>query len=231
MSGEITTNSVILQSRLTAADTLINNDLPGIPGFAMFEVSADKSFTNPMRTEFLEAISDNDFIVKKKISGLKANTNYYYQVRFGENMDDLEKSEPGTFKTLPGANNSSKVSFVVVTGMNYYHFHYGKYNRDEAYTGSDKELGYPALVAINSLKPNYFIGTGDNVYFDHPAKSGFDKAVKAGNNPHPGRFGGVEVTDEIGMRKKYHVQFIQQRYKDLFANVGTYWEKTTMITD
>jgi len=114
---------------------------------------------------------------------------------------------------------------VVVTGMNYYHFHYGKYNRDKAYSGSDKELGYPALVAIKSLNPDYFIGTGDNVYFDHPAKNGFDKAVERGDNPHPGKFGGEEVTDEAGMRKKYHVQFMQQRFKDLFANVGTYWEK------
>jgi alkaline phosphatase/alkaline phosphatase D len=225
MSGEITTNSVILQTRLTVADTLINNDLPGIHGFARFELSTNKNFTNPIQTEFLEAIPENDFIVKKKVSALAANTNYYYRIIFGENKNDLEKSEPGTFKTLPGADSTSKVSFVVVTGMNYYHFHYGNYNGDKAYTGSDKELGYPALVAIKSLSPDYFIGTGDNVYFDHPAEIGFDKAVERGDNPHPGRFGGKEVTNETGMRKKYHVQFIQQRYKDLFANVGTYWEK------
>ncbi|HKJ79036.1 MAG TPA: hypothetical protein VKA10_05850 [Prolixibacteraceae bacterium] len=60
MSGEITTNSVILQSRLTATDTLINNDLPGIHGFARFEVATDENFTNPIRTEFVEAIAENE---------------------------------------------------------------------------------------------------------------------------------------------------------------------------
>ena len=33
------------------------------------------------------------------------------------------------------------------------------------------------------------------------------------------------MKDEKGMRQKYHVQFIQQRFKDLFASMGTYWEK------
>ena len=225
MSGEISANSVILQSRLTQSDTLINNDLSGIHGIAMFEISEDSDFTNSINTKLQEAIPENDFIIKKKISGLKSNTKYYYRILFGENKDNLVDSESGTFRTLPGADNSAKVSFAVVTGMNYYHFHYGKYNRDKAYTGNDKELGYPALVAIKSLNPDYFIGTGDNVYFDHPAKSGFDKAAKRGDNPHPGRFGGVEVTDEVGLRQKYHVQFMQQRFKDLFAQVGTYWEK------
>ena len=31
-----------------------------------------------------------------------------------------------------------------------------------------KLLGYPALVSILKLKPDYFVGTGDNVYYDGP---------------------------------------------------------------
>jgi alkaline phosphatase/alkaline phosphatase D len=109
--------------------------------------------------------------------------------------------------------------------MNYYHFHYGNYARSQAYIGEDKHLGYPALQSILSLKPDYFIGTGDNVYFDHPNENNFQNSLNRGRDPHPGGYGGKEVTDERGMRRKYHEQFFQARYKDLFTEVATYWEK------
>ena len=131
----------------------------------------------------------------------------------------------GTFKTHQGADGEDTISFVVVTGMNYYHFHYGKYDRTKAYSGSDKNLGYPALAAIKDLNPDYFIGTGDNVYFDHPNQTGYNRAIQAGKDPHPGGYSGIEVTDESGMRRKYHEQFVQPRFKELFKQTATYWEK------
>ena len=36
----------------------------------------------------------------------------------------------------------------------------------EPYSGPDKHLGYPALVSILKVKPDFFVGTGDNVYYD-----------------------------------------------------------------
>ena len=38
-------------------------------------------------------------------------------------------------------------------------------------------------------------------------------------------FNGMEVVDEKGMRRKYHLQFNQPRFHDLFKQMGTYWEK------
>jgi alkaline phosphatase/alkaline phosphatase D len=35
----------------------------------------------------------------------------------------------------------------------------------------------------------------------------------------------MEAKDESGIRKKYHVQFCQPRFKTLFSELGTYWEK------
>lgn len=225
MSGEATPSSIILQSRLTVADTLINGDLPGKAGSGMFQVALNSNFENPINSELIKALPKNDFIVKKKIEGLKAGTKYHYRLQFGTEDQPLYTSETGTFKTLQGSDNDDKVSMAVVTGMNYYHFHFGNYNRNKVYTGNDKALGYPALKSILTLRPDYFVGTGDNVYFDHPNKNNFDKAVAAGKNPHPGRYGGSEVLDEVGMRRKYHEQFVQPRFKDLFREVSTYWEK------
>jgi alkaline phosphatase D len=225
MAGEITETSVILQTRLTASDTLVQDDLPGKEGWVAFELDTSVNFDSPVRTEVMEALADHDYIVKEKVTGLQPNTTYRYRVFYGPGPGQLNVGPAGTFRTLAGREISAPVSFVVVTGMNYYHFHYGNYNRDLAYSGPDKALGYPALEAIANLNPDYFIGTGDNVYFDHPNSVNFDRALRAGNHPSPGRFDGKAATDEEGIRKKYHVQFCQPRYRALFSRLGTYWEK------
>lgn len=225
MAGEVTSTSVILQSRLTVSDTLIDGDLMGKQGIGMFQLDLDSTFNNPINSNTIKALAINDYIVKTKVTGLKAGMKYFYRLKFGPDSISQFTSETGSFNTLPGPNANKKVSFAVTTGMNYYHFYFGRYESAKAYSGSDRKLGYPALEAIKALKPDYFIGTGDNVYFDHPNTKNFDKAVKAGKNPHPGRYGGTEVVDEIGIRRKYHEQFIQPRFRDLFKNLGTYWEK------
>ena len=107
-----------------------------------------------------------------------------------------------TFKTLDGPEASTEVSFVAVTGMNYHRFHHAP---NRAYTDPDKDLGYPALETILESKPDFFVATGDNVYYDIPYEGRAETAA--------------------GMRKKWHEQLVQPRYVDLFAEVPTYWEK------
>lgn len=224
--GEITPASAILQTRLTASDTLIDGELPGIGGMVRFVVSetADLDF-NRMASPWMSAKNASDFIVKYQFDELDANTRYYYQVEYGSDSSQPQISRMGTFRTNAGPKIAAPISFAVVTGMNYYHFHYGKYDSTLRYTGADKALGFPALETITRFSPDYFIGTGDNVYFDHPAPGGMKGAIKKGKGALPGLFGGDLVTDEAGMRRKYHVQFVQPRFKDLFLQVGTYWEK------
>lgn len=225
MSGEPTSISIILQSRLTTTDTLIRGDIQGANGIGRFELSSKSHFENPQFSDWLAADAKSDFILKYKFNDLDPATTYYYRLHYGENEEDQHASQAASFKTLPGAALSSETSFVVVTGMNHYHFHYGKYKRANAYSGEDKALGYPALKSILDLSPDFFIGTGDNVYFDHPNERGYLSAVKKGDDPHPGGYEGKEVIDETGMRRKYHEQFAQQRFIDLFQSVPTYWEK------
>ena len=161
-------------------------------------------------TSWQLAQAENDFIVKIQQKNLSPGTKYYYQSEYGISGTYTKFDEIQSFTTLPGRSSEQEVSFVVVTGMNYSKFHYGnngtKTNHGEGlYTGPDKNLGYPALASITKLKPDYFIGTGDNVYYDHP------KDPRA-------------VTIEE-MRQKWHEQFQQARYVELFRNIGTYWEK------
>lgn len=226
MSGEVTDQSVILQTRLTASDTLIDRDVPGQTGVVKFVLGTEEQLSKPdVQTDWLPADSTADYIVKAKITGLQPDQRYYYRALYGTDPDHARESPAATFRTNPGPESAAPVSFVVVTGMNYYHFHYGNYHGPDRYQGADKHLGYPALEAIAKLSPDYFIGTGDNVYFDHPAKVDYDRALARGKQPLPGLFDGEAVTTEAGMRRKYHVQFVQPRFRDLFRQVGTYWEK------
>jgi alkaline phosphatase/alkaline phosphatase D len=78
------------------------------------------------------------------------------------------------------------------------------YRGARAYKGPDRTLGYPALKAILDAKPDFFVGTGDNVYYD----SGPKHAQKPED-----------------MRRFWHEQFVQPRMVDLMGQVTSYWEK------
>ena len=198
IAGEVTTTSVILQSRLTVGSELVEGDLAGAEGTARFEVATTSGFTDAFETAWLAATPDYDFIVKTTVDGLSPGTRYYYRLIYGPGQDLVRTGPTRTFETLDGAEVASEVSFVVVTGMRYNAF-------QNAYEGPDKQLGYPALETILDLRPDFFVATGDNVYYDVPLQA-------AAKTP-------------AELRKKWHEQFVQPRYADLFAEVPTYWEK------
>ena len=206
MAGEVTQNSVLLQSRLTYGLSPIAEDVPGSPGFGCFEISKFPDFRNSFTTEPIKAVPETDFIIKTKVTELNPGTRYYYRLLFGENKNLTQAGNRCTFKTWPERTMPEKVTFAVVTGMNYNKFYFGVDSAgNRAYQGEDKHLGYPGLAAILMKKPDFFVGTGDNVYYDVPA-----------NN---------RAQSKAELRKKWHQQFIQPRFIKLFANIPAYWEK------
>ncbi len=210
MAGEVTQTSVILQSRLTSVAKLTDGDVPGMAGVARFELSERDDFRSARMTDWLKAEPENDFIVKVKVDGLNPATRYYYRLIFGADRDSVQTGETCSFRTLQGRESTDEVSFVVVTGMNYMSFHYGKVKKGKrtgvgAYRGENKHLGFPALATMLKKKPDFFVGTGDNVYYDS----------------HDDR----EATELKDLRRKWHEQFVQPRFVELFRHVPTYWEK------
>ena len=210
MAGEVSPTSVILQSRLTSVAKLTDGDLAGVAGTARFEWSTHEDFRSSRMTNWIQATPENDFIVKVQIDELQPATKYYYRLLFGATREAIQTGPTCSFQTLQGATGTDEVSFVVVTGMNYMSFHYGKVKQGKrtgqgAYQGADKQLGFPALATIANMKPNFFVGTGDNVYYDS----------------HDDR----EATELVDLRRKWHEQFAQPRFVELFRHVPTYWEK------
>jgi len=209
MVGEVSETTAILQSRLTSTNPYQDTaweGVRGVKGWAYFEIADNEDFDNPRQTEWLEGSPFTDFIVKTKVWNLLPAQRYHYRLKYGPLKTNLHTSDAATFRTLGGRTEAAGYSLAVVTGMNYSFFHHVGGGNRPPYSGPDKHLGYPALESILKLKPDFFIGTGDNVYYDHPG--------------HRGR---AQTQHEL--RKKHHEQYSQQRFVDLFPTVGTYWLK------
>lgn len=232
MAGEVTRSSVILQSRLTQGASYIRGDIQGSSGIACFEIAEERDFKKAIRTKWLDAVPEYDFIIKQKVTGLKPGTQYFYRLLFAPELSRIKIGETCTFRTHDNPEEERDCSFVVVTGMHFHYFHYGVAELKEttvreeereadtpsfeslygisgkkrlAWENSEMSLGYPSLKTILHMKPDFFVGTGDNVYYDEPLATA------------------AQTQEEL--RKKFHEQFSQPRYIDLFAQVPTYWEK------
>jgi alkaline phosphatase D len=215
--GEVTDQSALVQVRLTKSETLVDGDVPGAHGFVEFVVqAADENSPREPTRQVVEATAERDFIARAALDNLSPGQEYLCKTRIGPSRDDLHPGPEARFKTHPGKDGAEAVRFVVVTGMNYAKFH-GDNRIDRrqhlienntdlapAYNKPDKHLGYPALETLARLRPDFFVGTGDNVYYDTP------------KDPR------AQTLEE--MRRKWHEQWVQPRYRKLFAIVPTYWE-------
>ena len=213
MAGAVDDTTAILQSRLTSTDRLVDprwSGVLGIGGIARFEVAAGADFKNSIRTEWLAALPENDYIVKVKVEGLRPETRHHFRLIYGPDKSRFKKSAAATFTTLGGETGQVSYSFALATCMHYSKFHYTGGGSQPPYSGPDKALGYPALASILALEPDFFVGLGDNVYYDGPGSA------------HQMR-GRAETQHQL--RMKHQEQYSQQRFLDLFARVATYWLK------
>lgn len=207
LAGEATASSVLLQSRLTAIPGPVldaDGDVPGKAGEAYFEWSETADFARTVRSKWSWAVAEHDFIVRARASRLKPGTTYFYRLVYGENRERLQTGPARSFKTL---REQGELSFCMGSCMNYHAFMHGKANGGGPVTATeeDKRLGYPAFAAMTALKPDFFIGTGDVVYYDYPPKPA------------------AQTLPEL--RRKWHEQFRFPRMIEFFAHTPAYWSK------
>lgn len=208
LAGEPTSTSILLQSRLTTLpgpELDPSGDLPGAEGVACFEYDESPDFIAPKRTPWLRATATNDFIVRAKVDGLRPATRYHYRLVFGSSESATHNGPPRQFRTLPLPTDDAPLSFVMGSCQNYAFFMNGADGKGPRATAEARRLGFPAYAAMLSLHPDFFIGTGDIVYYDHPAK------------------GAAQTLPQL--RKKWHEQFRFPRLVEFFATTPTYWSK------
>lgn len=208
MAGEVTDSSALLQTRLTLATQLdTEGDLPGATGVACFEWSTREDFSDAHRTPFQPAYDKHDFIVRAELTGLKPNTTYHFRAVYGATETTSLTGANCSFKTLPGGAIDTPAHFVVGSCMNYNKFMHGKLGKASGpltATESDKRLGYPSFESMLNLRPDFFVGTGDIVYYDNP----------------------MRVSETVPqLRKCWHEQFRFPRMIEFFRSVPAYWSK------
>jgi alkaline phosphatase/alkaline phosphatase D len=208
MAGEVTATSVLLQSRLTALPGPAldaNGDIPGALGVACFEWSEASDFGHAKRTAWISAAPESDSIVRTRIEALKPGTTYHYRLVYGANETATKTGAPRRFRTLPDPASAAALSFIMGSCQNYAFFMNGKNDKGPTASNEDLALGFPAYAAMLARKPDFFIGTGDIVYYDHPAKTA------------------AKTLPE--MRKKWHEQFRFPRMVGFFGVTPAYWSK------
>ncbi|WP_339710523.1 alkaline phosphatase D family protein [uncultured Kriegella sp.] len=221
MVGEVTQSTAILQTRLTSmnempkngfdsAEALLSYDIHGTSGFAKFEVADNPKFKKAKTSPWLEATAERDFVVKYKIEGLNADTPYFMRVTFGPTSSKTGKGPTSQFSTLQTPDSEKPVSFVATSCMNLGKFFLGggalrAGSRSKAAEGDDQRLGFPALEVMSKLQPNFWVQTGDTVYYDYP-NTGIAKTLPE-------------------LRAKWHRQMAMPRMKHFLENVPVYLMK------
>jgi len=208
LAGEVTATGVLLQSRLTALpgpELDDSGDIPGAAGVACFEWHAADDASSVQRTPWLKAVAESDYIVRTPLVGLRPATSYHYRLVFGTDEATAKPGPVRQFKTLPEPSADEPLSFCMGSCQNYAFFMYGKKGEGGTASEEDRRLGYPAYAAMTALKPDFFIGTGDIVYYDHPAKTA------------------AKTLPEL--RRKWHEQFRFPRMIEFFGQTPAFWSK------
>ena len=83
MTGEVSSTSAIVQTRLTSVDRNVEGDVPGASGVVRFEYADNKRFQQSQFTAWNSAVDASDYIVKAVLRNLKSDKRYYYRVHYG----------------------------------------------------------------------------------------------------------------------------------------------------
>jgi alkaline phosphatase/alkaline phosphatase D len=209
-TGELSHQSIIIQCRFNQTDTLVNLDLDGISAQGYFEISTDSIFQEPLQTEILDATSNNDFIIRKLISGLKPDQKYYYRViALVQGSSGYLSSSTGTFTTLPEPGAPASVRFITSTGFNYEKFYGIDKPATEVASEQDQLLGFEAFEAVKQLKPDFFVANGDVVYYDKPGNEDSEYYAKT----------------RAQMQAKWHRYFAMPRNREMMLQVPVFYLK------
>ena len=181
--GEVTTDSAIVWTRLTAGserrqdgipirgrpektepgepiEQLDPNDLqgsvPGADGQIRIRYDSNVNFFDPVVTEWFAVDAENDFTHHFRLQDLSPSTIYYFEVETSDSDGTtLHKPLNGRFRTAPPPEQYETVIFTAVTGQS---------NRDH-----DDPEGFKIYRSMLELAPRFIVPTGDTIYYDSDA--------------------------------------------------------------
>lgn len=146
---------VVFPPGVTVAD--LRNAVPGAPGETRVRYRPQTE-TAWQTTEWRAVDPDRDFTRQFRLTGLRPATTYTLAVECRPPGGDAPSAAlTGQFRTAPAPEQPARVVFAVSTG--------------QAYRDKDGPHGFDLYAGILSLHPDFFVHTGDIVYYDELGKS------------------------------------------------------------
>jgi len=98
-----------------------------------------------------------DYTHQFHLQDLLPATKYSLKVEYGANENQDHTTLAGSFRTAPAADTIAPVTFTVITG--------------QRYPDRDSENGFKIYRQMKKLNPDFFVHTGDILYYDEFAKT------------------------------------------------------------
>jgi alkaline phosphatase D len=135
----------------------IQGACPGIEGKVRLKYRTENK-QEWIQLEWQAVDPEKDFTHQFELSSLEAGEKYEILVEASPfKGKNISASLEGKFKTAPDANTPSDVNFIVTTGT--------------SYPDVDSETGYKLYPSSIKLDPEFFVHTGDIVYYDGMGKT------------------------------------------------------------
>ncbi|UUO07367.1 alkaline phosphatase D family protein [Blastopirellula sp. J2-11] len=150
--GEATSDSAVLWTRLCSVDQGDKAfQLPGVAGKVRVKYAPADQPEKTQATAWKPALAKHDYTVQCALTNLSPGTKYAYVVE--AEADGRTNATDGTFQTAPESGSTEPIRFVVTTCHAY---------ETMDVPGRGVKI-YPSMLR---LEPQFFVHTGDNVYYD-----------------------------------------------------------------
>jgi alkaline phosphatase D len=131
----------------------IEGACPGMAGRVRLRYGLGEDLGDAAETQWVDVSEVTDFIHQFKLSGLQADSTYYYVAQTASPGESQARSESrGKFFTAPGPKTPSAFRFCVMTC--------------QGYPDRDHPDGHPIYPSMLALAPKFVTMTGDLVYYD-----------------------------------------------------------------
>ena len=156
--GEVQQTSAIVWTRLSMAPDYDPETffIPGMQGEVRVAYWPRDAESQTVTTDWIANHPDDDYAYQVELTGLKPGT--VYEFRLEARADGNTNTLEGRFKTAYDPAKPVKVTFAVITCQG-------------TWTLDDGENGHLIYKTMPKHDPDFFVHTGDIVYYDRLAKT------------------------------------------------------------
>ena len=134
----------------------IEGAVPGADGFARVHYRAENEGSSRV-TSWQAVDPEADYTSQFHLTDLQPGSQYIIKFEYGAKKGRGSQTLLGAFRTAPAADVEAPVTFTVVTG--------------QRYPNRDSEDGFKIYGQMLNLDTDFFVHTGDILYYDQFAKN------------------------------------------------------------